>query len=54
MLLLPTPALAGGYWYGFKQFWLSYIADTDGVVLTALLVGAIALFIITRGKWLKS
>jgi len=54
LLLAPRPAFAGGYWYGFKSFWLSFVRDTDGVVITALVVGAIGLFIITRGKWLKS
>jgi hypothetical protein len=54
LLLAPSPVLAGGYWHGFKQFWTSFIADTDGVVLTALIVGLIALLIITRGKWNKS
>ena len=53
ILLAPAPAFAGGYWHGFKQFWLSFISDTDGVVLVALVVGAIALLIITRGKWQK-
>jgi hypothetical protein len=54
LLFAPAPALAGsGYWQGFKKFWTDYLGKTDGVVLTALVVGAISLFIITRGKWLK-
>lgn len=54
LLLAPAPAFANGYWTGFKRFWSSFLADVDGVVLTALVVGAISLFIITRGKWGKS
>ncbi len=54
LLVAPRPAYASGYWSGFKKFWFSFIADTDGAVLAAIVVGAIALFIITRGKWGKS
>jgi hypothetical protein len=54
LLVAPTPVFAGGYWTGFQKFWSSYIANTSGVVMTALLVGLISLFIITRGKWSKS
>jgi len=49
-----TPALAGsGYWQGFKKFWSDYLSQTDGVVLTVLVIGAVSLIIITRGKWAK-
>ena len=48
----PTPA-AAAYWAGFKKFWADYLADSNGVVTTALIVGVISLFIITRGKWAK-
>jgi hypothetical protein len=52
VLSAPAPA-AAGYWAGFKKFWGEYLADASGVVTTALIVGAISLFIITRGKWAK-
>lgn len=54
LLAAPTPVFANAYWSGFKKYWLSFIADTDGVVITAIVVGLISLFIITRGKWNKS
>ena len=54
LLLVPSPAFAGGYWRGFQKYWSSYIGNTSGIVMTALVVGAISLFIITRGKWSKS
>ena len=50
----PAPAFAGQYWAGFKKFWSGYLGQTSGVVMTVVVVGAIALFIITRGKWGKS
>ena len=53
LLVGSTPAFASGYWYGFKRFWTDYIAQTDGAILTAIVVGLISLFIITRGKWAK-
>jgi hypothetical protein len=53
LLLAPTPLYAAGYWTGFKKFWTSFLADADGVVITAIVVGLISLFIITRGKWIK-
>ena len=52
-LAAPTPAFAGGYWTAFTKYWWSFVADTDGVVVTVLIVGVIALLIITRGKWAK-
>jgi hypothetical protein len=54
LLFAPTPLFANSYWVGFKKHWFGYVANTSGVVVTALLVGAVALFIITRGKWGKS
>ena len=54
LLFAPTPAFAGGYWIGFKKFWTDFIADTDGVVLIALIVGVISLLIITRVKGNKT
>jgi hypothetical protein len=53
VLSSPAPAAASSYWSGFKKFWGEYLADSNGVVTTALVVGAISLFIITRGKWVK-
>jgi hypothetical protein len=53
LLLFPAPAFAGGYWHGFKKFWLDFLGQTDGVVLVALAVGVVSLIIITRGKWVK-
>jgi len=46
-------ALFGGYWEGFIEFWKSVFQKQNGVVMAVLGVGAIALFIITRGKWQK-
>jgi hypothetical protein len=42
-----------GYWHGFVNYWTKFIAQRDGVTMTALLVMAVSLFIITRGKWKK-
>jgi hypothetical protein len=53
LLLFPAPALAGSYWNGFKKFWLDFLGQTDGVVLTVIIVGIVSLIIITRGKWVK-
>ncbi len=40
-------------WYGFVRYWRGFVNRADRVVLVAGLVAAAALFIITRGKWLK-
>lgn len=40
-------------WYGFVRYWRGFVNRADRVVLVAGLVAATALFIITRGKWLK-
>jgi hypothetical protein len=50
LLLAPAPAFAGGYWYGFKKFWTDFVAEQEGVVLVAVIVGIISLIIITRVK----
>lgn len=59
-LVMPSPAAAssggpvfGGYWQGFIDHWFGYFSKQQGVVLIALGVGAVSLFIITRGKWKK-
>lgn len=41
------------YWDGFADFWTSRLKRQDGIVMFALGVGAVSLFIITRGKWKK-
>lgn len=65
VLFSPAPASAadtsavlfagtfGGYWQGFIDFWAGMLKKQNGVVMFALLVGALSLFIITRGKWRK-
>jgi hypothetical protein len=53
-LVAPAPAFASAYWAGFKRFWTDFVSDTDGVVLVALVVGAISLLIITRVKGNKT
>jgi len=47
------PPFAVGYWTGFVQFWSDWIKNRNAVLFTVLVVGAIAIFIITRGKKLK-
>jgi uncharacterized membrane protein YfcA len=41
------------YWRSFIAYWERQIVSQDGVVMTAILVGAVGIFIITRGKWIK-
>ena len=53
LLLAPSPAFAGQYWEGFKRYWLGFVGNVHGVVITAIVVGLVSLFIITRGKWAK-
>jgi hypothetical protein len=48
-----TPAVFGDYWNGFKEYWKAMFQKQNGVVMGVLGVGAVALFIITRGKWKK-
>jgi hypothetical protein len=51
----PAPAASsvGRFWAGFRGFWGGIFGSVGGVVGTVLLAGAVGLFIITRGKWLK-
>jgi hypothetical protein len=52
----PPPAAVfarESYWSGFVDFWTSRIKQQNGIVMVALGVGAVSLFIITRGKWKK-
>jgi hypothetical protein len=60
VLLTASPCLAehkptavGRYWRDFKEFWSSAFECQSGVVLVTLAAGAVAMFIITRGKWKK-
>jgi hypothetical protein len=61
LALTPAPAAAadpagpvfGGYWTGFVDFWTGAVKKQNGVVLFVLGIGAVSLFIITRGKWRK-
>ncbi len=47
------PPFANGYWSGFLDFWVGWFKNRNAVLLTVLIVGAVAIFIITRGKRLK-
>ncbi len=41
------------YTSGFIDYWSKFFKKQNGIVMTALVVGAVCLFIITRGKWRK-
>jgi hypothetical protein len=47
------PAPLASYWSGFIDHWSGVFKKQNGIVMFALLMGAICLFIITRGKWRK-
>jgi len=47
------PPFASGYVTRFLDFWANWIKNRNAVLFTVLVVGAIAIFIITRGKKLK-
>jgi len=62
VLLLGTPATAASgqgapvfadYWSGFLEHWFGMLKKQNGVVVFVLGIGAVSLFIITRGKWKK-
>lgn len=56
MLFCVAPADAGDFarfWSGCKNYWRGVFGSVSGVVGVALLTGIIAIFIITRGKWVK-
>lgn len=60
VLLLASPAAAAGpspvmasYWSGFIEHWQTVFQQQNGVAMVVVAMGAVALFIITRGKWLK-
>jgi Spy/CpxP family protein refolding chaperone len=48
----PVPPLAD-YWGEFLEHWSGVFQRQNGIVMGALLLGAVCLFIITRGKWRK-
>jgi|GEM_PF-2943279 hypothetical protein len=48
-----SPVLVGGYWNDFVDFWTNSIRRQNSIVLLVLGVGAVALFIITRGNKVK-
>ncbi|CAN5428290.1 hypothetical protein BH11PLA2_BH11PLA2_11810 [soil metagenome] len=47
------PSAVGRYWRDFKEYWTGAFENQGAVVLVALGAGAVAMFIITRGKWKK-
>jgi hypothetical protein len=47
-----TP-LFGGYWRAFLDHWGGVLQQQNGIIMVALGLGAVSLFIITRGKWKK-
>ncbi|MFO0796871.1 MAG: hypothetical protein U0804_05295 [Gemmataceae bacterium] len=49
----PTTPLFGGYASNFLEHWGDFFKKQNGIVMAALGVGAVSLFIITRGKWVK-
>ena len=56
-VLAATPSTAaplfGGYWAGFFEHWGGVFKKQNGIILAVLGLGAVSLFIITRGKWKK-
>ena len=49
----PDGSLFAGYWTQFTEYWQGAFQKQNGIVMGVLGVGAVALFIITRGKWRK-
>ena len=49
----PVTPLFGGYASGFIDHWTEFFKKQNGIIMAALGVGAVSLFIITRGKWIK-
>ncbi len=45
--------LVAGYWDEFYDHWSGVVKQQNGVVMLTLVIGAVCLFIITRGKWQK-
>jgi hypothetical protein len=48
-----TTPLVANYWDGFIKHWTGVFQQQNGIVMGTLVVGAVCLFIITRGKWRK-
>jgi hypothetical protein len=46
--------LFAGYWHEFLEHWTGVFQKQNGIVMAVLVIGAVCLFIITRGKWRKS
>lgn len=44
---------AAAYWSQFLEYWQGVFQKQNGIVMGILCVGAVSLFIITRGKWRK-
>lgn len=42
-----------GYLTKFAEYWSGLFKNSNGITLIVLAVGAVALYIITRGKWRK-
>ncbi|QVL34181.1 hypothetical protein KIH39_09820 [Telmatocola sphagniphila] len=57
MLLHSTPYLFGLsgsfylYWQNFLNYWTHVLVTENGIVSIVLLLGAVGIFIITRGRW---
>jgi hypothetical protein len=49
----PATPVFGGYITQFIDHWSDFFKKQNGIVMAALGVGAVSLFIITRGKWIK-
>ena len=45
--------LVAGYWTEFYEHWVGVFRQQNGVVMLTLGIGAVCLFVITRGKWKK-
>ena len=41
------------YWRNFLEYWHRVLVTENGIVMSVLLVGVVAIFILTRGKWRK-
>ena len=45
--------LFAAYWSAFYDHWAGVFRQQNGVVMLTLGLGAVCLFVITRGKWKK-
>ena len=41
------------YWDGFKEYWGGAFKNQSAVTMVVIGTGLVALFIITRGRWMK-